>query len=178
VNNCCFGVLHLLGADVSLCRRDARKQLAGLSYSISNHLAGFQVCGCVWLCASVSVCLFLCLVPVLPVWMCCMYVGAQQQVASNQCHLFISGCAWYAFPPPPSPPSFTPQMSVQGYSQKLAVLLDLLVDQLASFSVRPDQAMLPSSPQHCPTFCRSPCRCQFKVTASAVYSITPDPLHC
>jgi hypothetical protein len=37
---------------------------------------------------------------------------------------------------PPPPP---PQMSVQGYSQKLPVLLDLLVDQLASFSVRPDR---------------------------------------
>jgi secreted Zn-dependent insulinase-like peptidase len=30
-------------------------------------------------------------------------------------------------------------VSVQGYSQKLPVLLDLLLDQLASFSVRPDR---------------------------------------
>lgn len=31
------------------------------------------------------------------------------------------------------------QVSVQGYSQKLPVLLDLLVDQLASFSVKPER---------------------------------------
>lgn len=30
-------------------------------------------------------------------------------------------------------------MSVQGYSQRLPVLLGLLLDQLASFSVRPDR---------------------------------------
>jgi len=31
------------------------------------------------------------------------------------------------------------QVSVQGYSQKLPVLLDLLLDQLASFSVKPER---------------------------------------
>lgn len=30
-------------------------------------------------------------------------------------------------------------MSVQGYSQKLPVLLGLLVDQLSAFTVRPDR---------------------------------------
>lgn len=41
--------------------------------------------------------------------------------------------------PPPCPPPHITQLSVQGYSEKLPVLLDLLLDSLAAFTVKPDR---------------------------------------